>query len=211
VYGGGGSGWCRSVLGRLGWPIDSLSDDEIIQRLYARWFDQSNERPDPLPAPSFVAAQGIVATLASEGNLDALCWCDGDLACASDPGNVVEASPFGRSQADVRAARTNGPRGEERRRSRRTHRSDVIRFRIPGSAAEGGGWLLDSSGHGLAFITELQSAPRIGTIIQPALMGRQHGVQEFGEAVVVRTELLSNSLGLVCAQLGGEDWGEINE
>ena len=55
---GMGMAWCRLALKRLGWPIDSLSDEEIVQELYARWFSQTSERIDPMPALSFAAANG---------------------------------------------------------------------------------------------------------------------------------------------------------
>jgi hypothetical protein len=204
VADGSGLDWCRSVLGRLGWPIDSLSDEELVQALYARWFDQTSDRFDPMPAASPAAAQGIVATLACEGNLDALCWCEADIEGMPEPVDVGALPQLSRGPHEEREP---GIAPRERRGSRRTRRSDLVRFAVPGGAGEAGGWLVDTSSEGMAFITEIHSAPRIGTAIQVACMGREQGVADMGAALVVRTELLSDSLGLVCARREGEDWG----
>ncbi len=195
--------WCRLALERLGWPIDSLSDEEIVQELYARWFAQTSERIDPMPALSFAAANGIVATMANEGNLDALCWGDTDFSSASDPIKASSAPCFGRSLCSEGDTQTEPH--PERRRALRTPRSDLIRFTSQETDNEAGGWLVEASAHGLAFITEGKDVPGIGTRIDSTLCGRENEAIALGPATVVRTELLTDSLGMVCAKLG-ESW-----
>lgn len=200
---GEGMAWCRLALKRLGWPIDSLSDEGIVRELYARWFAQTSERIDPMPALSSAAANGIVATMANEGNLDALCWCESNLDSSSDPIEPI-AAPFYERRVDNEATSRNEPK-LDRRKANRTPRSDLIRFTFQETGREAGGWLVEASADGLAFITEAKDVPGIGTWIDPTLCGRDSEAVSLGTATVVRTELLTDFLGLVCAKLG-DSW-----
>lgn len=193
--------WVRTVLERLGWPIASLSDGEIAHELHTRWFDQRGERLELEPTMSLAAANGIIVTMADQGNLDALCWSDQDDAPA--------ANDLPTGDVPSLAHRNGGqcPRGElphpDRRKSSRDRRSDLIRFTAPASSRNTDGWLVDVSAKGLAFIVETKDAPSVGTQIQSTLHQRDREMTDLGFATVVRTELLSDSLSLVCAQLEG--------
>ena len=68
----------RQALHRLGWPVESLSNEQIARELNHRWCGGNASVPDQEHGVSSVTANGIFASMAREGNLDALCWSKGD-------------------------------------------------------------------------------------------------------------------------------------
>jgi len=187
----------RERLQRLGWPVDQMTDRQIRCELYRRWFAcQPPERMNEEGPLSVASARGVFVAMASEGNLDALCWS------AEDPvpeGNLVEPAE---QAVFVRSAESERPVREERRRSPRKPARELVYWSEDGSPwLEATGWLVDRSAHGIAFIAEASHAPEIGMQIHPSVHTRDHGVIQAGAATVVRTDPLNPELTLVCAQL----------
>ena len=193
----------RQALHRLGWPVESLSNEQIARELNHRWFGGNADVPDQERAVSNATANGIFASMAREGNLDALCWPEGDDSalpeCVAMPGlHGIEEGP----EWDHAAAETFHP---DRRRAHREPASDVIDFVVPSSSDGSSGWLVDVSTGGIAFVTETRDAPTVGTRIVPAIRKRDGETTQLGSSTVVRTELLTDSRSLVCAQFE-ESW-----
>ena len=193
----------REVLQRLGWPVESLSDEEIVDELTCRWFACRGDRPQLEHPTSLATAKGILLSMANEGNLDALCWAAKDDPPFPDDLAADEVDAFVKTAGRKRLA---GERpGPERRRSRRRRASDVIEFVDPLSAEPSSGFLVDVCPEGIAFIVEAKDVPALGTRIRSTIHKRGGGVTELGLATVVRTELVTGFLSLVCAQLE-EPW-----
>ncbi|UCE60176.1 MAG: hypothetical protein JSU63_00205 [Phycisphaerales bacterium] len=192
-------GWLRNSLALLGWPVDFLSDESIARELYNRWFMYSGCHPDPDAAPSVAAAKGIFVTLSKEGNLDALCWsADGDFA-AEDDLLADEMELFeGKDETDGLCNATPYP---DRREFPREPARDLVAFTVPATQDQAGGWLVDVSAASVAFIAETKDVPPIGTSIIPTISKRAGAPTELSSATVVRTELLTDLLSLVCARL----------
>ena len=138
--------------------------------------------------------------MADEGNLDALCWSADEGDVDSDGVALEDSHPFERpSPGDDEEAFDESD--EDRRRSPRVPTSDFVDFVRGASDDRSSGWLIDASAEGLAFITETKDVPTVGTSILPTIRQRGGGATDLGDATVVRTELLNDTLSLVCAQL----------
>ncbi len=196
--------WLRQNLRRLGWPVDSLSNEEIGREIYRRWSTSYGMQPEPEQRISLAAANGIFVDMADEGNLDGLCWSEEDDPTIPDDLIPDESGLYDRKASPDTDTVPDGTRSE-RRRSPRAPASDFIDFVIPASSDGASGWLIDSSTDGVAFITETKDVPKVGSWIIPTIRRRDGQSAELGGATVVRTELLSDILSLVCAQLE-ESW-----
>lgn len=185
----------RKILEKLGWPVNEMSDSQITRELYRRWF---GSKPEDMSAPaplSVASANGIVVSMASEGNLDALCWS------ADDQIPVEEVVPAEDEAIYTRRGSGDWPHPDRRRSKREPARELVCWGRGGEGEAESTGWLVDRSDEGLAFIAPAGQAPQPGDEIFPSIHSRAHGVIEAGLATVVRTEPLNEELTLVCARL----------
>jgi hypothetical protein len=188
----------RQVLHRLGWPVESLSNEQIARELNHRWFGSNTDVPDLEHAVSSATANGIFASMAREGNLDALCWSEGDRSVLPEDVAIPEVDGIGEGpERDRAAAETFHP---DRRRAHREPASDFIDFVVPSSSDGSSGWLVDVSTGGVAFVTETKDAPAVGTRIIPTIRRRDGETTELGSSTVVRTELLTDSRSLVCTQ-----------
>jgi hypothetical protein len=192
----------RAILRRLGWPVGSLSDEEIASHLADKWYARTGLRQDQVRPGGLAPALGILAAMANEGNLDALCWSADD--------EVPEAERDGGEFGALGIRSKQGRPGSEpvepdRRSSRRGPARDLIDFVDTDSSEAATGFLVDVSATGLAFIAETTNAPSVGARIAPTIHRRRGGTTELGCAIVVRTELLSDVLSLVCARLD-ETW-----
>ena len=187
----------RESLGKLGWPTDTMTDRQIKNELYRRWF--ACQPPEDMNAEgplSAASARGIFVAMASEGNLDALCW--------STPAPEENLVPLEQEEAAcfTRVRQPSHPPARERRRSPRHPARELVCWSEEDAPwVEATGWLVDRSAHGLAFIAEARHAPEIGARIHPTVHTRQHGLVPMGNATVVRADPLNPDLTLVCAQL----------
>ncbi len=186
----------RELLHRLGWPIQHLSDDEILLHMHRRWFGLN---PDCNPSETqynLASAMGIASALAREGNLDALCWAD-DLE--SDPEPVALDDDF--DCFDPLADQS--PVEHERRRAPRRKAKDFVVW----SATEGDdeaeetGWLVCQAEGGLAFIAPMNKAPLPGRTVSIRIHSRKGDTFVFSRAQVVRQEFLSDKFALVCVEV----------
>lgn len=193
--------WLRQQLQRIGWPVDTLTDEEIAVELYCRWFDLAPEDITSQEAVTPAAAKGIFVSMAGEGNLDALCWSQGAPAPALDEIIVDQASVFRRDAEYLEAAEEFA--GPDRRDSLREPASDFVDFVDPCSSEGSCGWLVDISARGAAFIVETADTPPIGSPLVLTIRKRNGDPTQTGPAIIVRTELLSDSLTLICTQLEG--------
>jgi hypothetical protein len=191
----------QGVLKRLGWPVEEMSDRQITQELYRRWFAVSpgdTKEESPL---SVASAGGIIASMCSEGNLDALCWSPEDRIPEQDvvPDEDEALYLQGVSESDYHP---------DRRRSRREPARDLVRWCLSGGEVSVGctGWLINRSVEGMAFVAPTSEAPQAGEEIVPEIHSRTNGVLEVGPATVVRTEMLNEELTLVCARLIEQTW-----
>lgn len=191
----------RRVLQRLGWPVESLSDEEIVGHLTDKWYAGPGRRREGARPVGLAAAIGILASMANDGNLDALCWPAENAARAPDDLGAGELGALGAPR------QRRGPSGEaprlDRRRSRRASARDVLDFVNLDSSETSTGFLVDVSAAGVAFIAENKDVPPVGSRIAPTIHRQTGESTELGWATVVRTELLSDFLSLVCAELKG--------
>jgi hypothetical protein len=143
---------------------------------------------------SIASAKGIFASLASEGNLDCLCWSDGDTIPQEEVVSDQEQNFF-ISKPD------QGPQnGAERRRAPREPARELIHWRLPWDEEAMTGWLVNRSATGLAFIASQEQAPEVDSEIRPCIHSRQQEEIPLGAATVVRTEPLNAELTMVCVQ-----------
>ena len=191
--------WLRRALKRLGWPVDSLSDEAIAHQLYRRWFTACDGHAEADIVPSVAAAGGIFVTMAGDGNLDALCWCNDRDLDMEDCSYSEELVPFDRSPA--RGDGAVCPHHPERRQAAREPARDFVDFTVISNNTHAGGWLVDVSSASIAFIAETGDVPAIGSSIMPTIRRRGGGTRALSPATIVRTELLTGSLILVCARL----------
>lgn len=192
-------GWLRRALHRLGWPIDSLSDHDIARELSRRWFASGTGHPQLEDGCGVAAANGIFVSMAREGNLDALCWSGADDAALLGDFTVGEASAPGKG--GCRDHPLDACHQADRRSSLRVPADDLVEFGPPSLSDGASGWLVDASPKGIAFMAETGDVPAVGTRIFSTIRGRGGDTAEFGPATVVRTELLNETLSLVCVQL----------
>ncbi len=191
--------WLRRALHRLGWPVDSLSNEDIARELSRRWFASNASYPQSENGCGVAAANGIFVSTAREGNLDALCWSEGDDATLLDDFTAGEASALGKiGYRDYPQDECPKP---DRRSSPRVPVDDLVEFVPPSPSDSASGWLVDVSAKGIAFMAETGDVPAVGTRIVSTIRRRGGETEEFGPATVVRTELLSETLSLVCVQL----------
>lgn len=192
----------RAMLQRLSWPVGALSDEEIAGHLADKWYAHTGLRQDQGRPGGLAPAIGIFAAMANEGNLDALCWSADDEAprAGLDGGEfdwlAIHRKQGRSSREPVEPDRRGSPRGPAR---------DLIDFVDTDSLETSSGFLVDVSATGLAFIAETTEVPAVGSRIAPTIHRRAGGITELGFATVVRTELLSDFLSLVCARLD-ENW-----
>ena len=190
--------WMRQALYKLGWPVDSLTDGEIACEILRRWFSPDTKGEPLNRVVSLAAVQGIYAYLADTGNLDALCWSEDDDITGDDYLDDELALLHGDSGLDWNS---DDITLEERRAAVRRPVREAIEFMVSGSPAVFGGWLIDASDSGIAFLVDTRNVPLVGKPITPTVFKRYGGTQELGFAVVVRSELITECLSLVCAQL----------
>ncbi len=185
----------RKTLTKLGWPLTRMTDRQITQELYRRWFvsqAKDTERVGPL---SVASVRGIVASMAAEGNLDALCWSKRDRAPETDVLSDEDRVFYDRPETPERTP-------VERRRSRREVARDLVRWCLSGEeAVDCTGWLINRSAEGMAFIASAGEAPAVGDEIVSSVHSRTQGIIETGPARIVRIEPLNEQLTLVCARL----------
>ncbi len=185
----------RKALTRLGWPVDEMTDRQMTQELYRRWFASGADKTEEEGPLSVASARGIVAAMAAEGNLDALCWSKGDRVRAADVLPDEDRALYSRPES---AERTS----VERRRSRREAARDLVRWCLSGEeSVDCTGWLINRSAEGMAFIASAGEAPEVGAEIVSSIHSRTQGVIETGPATIVRLEPLNEELTLVCARL----------
>ncbi len=190
----------RGALERLGWPVDELDDDQIMRELAQRWFVAGGgevmlERPD-----RGLAARAIYSTLAEEGNLDALCWSTSRPALDAPTltafvDAIISNQQSKHERADAAYVAAN------RRRSARVPRSELVDVVMDYGEKRSVGWLVDVSSEGAAYIMETESVPSIGEYVETTIHDRHGRHCALGTGRIVRTEMLSNELGLVCVEL----------
>ena len=185
----------RKILERLGWPVNEMSDRQITRELYRRWFGSKPEDMSERAPLSVASTNGIVVSMASEGNLDALCWSEADCIPVEDLVPAEDEAIY------TRRGSGDWPH-RDRRRSKREPARELVCW---GDGKEGSagstGWLVDRSAEGMAFIAPAGQAPLPGEEFYPSIHSRTCGVIESGLATVVRTEPLNEELTLVCARL----------
>ncbi len=178
--------WLRGSLERLGWPVETLSDEKLTDELYRRWVACGDERIEPEREISVAAAHGIFDDMAKEGNLDALCWQEVDVSDFGDDAAWVEPGPIhARDQQDSGRVEIDYI---ERRESTRTKAADIIRFGDSTSPNGASGWLVDVSVDGIAFIAETDDVPAIGAQISSTNQRRRRDSTEVGGATEIRTK-----------------------
>jgi len=186
----------RKALQRIGWPEDQMSDKQITRELYRRWFACQREDLDGAGPVPVASVRGILVSMASEGNLDTLCWSDDDQIPEEDVVSDDERAIFRRETTEESYALP------DRRTSKRKSTRDLVRWCVgDGGSDEATGWLVDRSEEGIAFIAPTSEAPLAGAEIVPCIHPQSGGVIEPGPAIVVRTEALNGALTLVCARL----------
>ncbi|MCB9851278.1 MAG: hypothetical protein H6817_11315 [Phycisphaerales bacterium] len=189
----------REALNTLGWPTQ-MSDSQIAEELLRRWFANSPDAPLKLADPA-VVARGVYATIVRESGLDALCWsrseamADRRITTSSVIDRVVESQQTKHLRGDRDFANAN------RRKADRTPRSDLVDVVLDYGESRTQGWLVDVSSFGVAFLMDAVNVPMIGQVVEPAIVGRSGQSQPLGTGVIVRTEMLSTDLGLVCVEL----------
>ena len=191
----------RKTLKRIGWPIDAMSDRQVKQELYRRWFACHHEDMDEAAPISVASAKGIVVSMVSQGNLDTLCWSPDDNIPYEDVVSQEDDALFGREQVEDEHPFS------ERRASKRRPAKELVHWCLSGGdAEEATGWLIDRSLEGIAFIAQTNQAPHLGARITPSIHSRSDGAIGLGSAVVVRTEELNGELTLVCARIEDGSW-----
>ena len=190
----------RTSLARLGWPIDSLSDQEVGRELYHRWFEACPNQQERERTVGIAALKGIFASFAAEGNLDALGWSTDEPPGLPEDVVALEPDPFELPTSGEPASRD--PEAPERRSAPRHARSELIEWKSIAEGSGSSGWVLDQSADGLAFVVDAQQAPPLGAEVSLTVHART-GEQEVQSARVVRTELLRHALGLVCVRFEG--------
>ncbi len=189
----------RQALGKLGWPVSILSDEDIARELYRRWFAHQGIEAAPAERPNLATANGVFVAMARNGNLDDLCWSREDDEAFLDAIPLDDVDPLnGRT---VCGDADPSPRQPERRASRRSPESSLIGFITPSSPDRSCGWLVDVSSTGIAFMAETKDVPALGTRITSTVHGQNGEVRTLESATVVRTELLNEMLSLVCAEI----------
>ncbi len=190
--------WLRRALHRLGWPVDCLSDDDVARELAHRWFATGNQDGSEENVRGAAAANGIFVSMARDGNLDALCWSREDDAAFLDEFTLDQACTV-----DVKVDEDPTSEAcpwEDRRSQPRGPADDLIEFGVPAQDNSASGWLVDASANGIAFMAETDDVPTVGMRIVSTIRKRGGETAPFGCATVVRTELLTDRLSLVCAQ-----------
>lgn len=193
----------RGVLKRLGWPTEEMSDRQITQELYRRWFAVSSGNLNEEAPLSVASAGGIIASMCSEGNLDVLCWSPDDRIPEEE---IIPDEDEALYLQDASGSEYH----PDRRRSQRETARDLVRWCLSGGENSVGctGWLINRSAEGMAFIAPASEAPHTGEEIVPEIHSRTDGVLRAGPATVVRTEMLNEELTLVCTHLIEHTWPE---
>lgn len=187
----------RQTLEVLGWPKE-LSDHEVATELLRRWFETDPPAPLTLSDPVIVA-RGVYATLARDGNLDALCWTPDRKAtiprAAALVDEVLSAQQGKHDDADDDYILAN------RRKCGRMPRPALVDVSMDYGARRALAWLVDISSDGAGLLMETLSVPSVGQHIEPVVHGRDGQPDRLGPGLVVRTELLASDIGLVGIEL----------
>jgi hypothetical protein len=188
----------RKTLRDLGWP-EGLTDAQIAEELLRRWFDAPISAPLVESDPA-VIARGVYAALVRDGQLDALCWLPGSARSVARGitaivDSVVHAQQAKHECADDDYAVMN------RRKSSRIARSDLVDLSLDYGERRAVGWLVDVSDGGAALLMEAVNLPVQGQQVEPTIHVRGGGQDRLGAGIVVRTEMLSTDVGLVCVEL----------
>jgi hypothetical protein len=187
----------RNTLEKLGWPVNEMSDKQITQDLYRRWFRAQQDTMEDEDPVSVASATGVVVSMACEGNLDALCWSEDDVIPEEDLVSQEDEDLFFHEPDDEPYPYP------DRRESPRSPGRDIVSWYTPFTDGAAG-WLVDYSAGGIAFIAETEEAPGVGEAITPSIHSRAKGTVELGPATVVRIEPLNPELSLVCVKLEEE-------
>ena len=194
----------RKILSRVSWPVDALSDEDIAFELYRRWFTNIADTDESEYIPSGATAYGIYESVATSGNLDALCWAENTNREFSNEATDEELEAFSV------IPRRQGPHEEvtflERRKSPRKEAGEYIDLVELVSTRRFSGWLIETSADGTAFVAQTRDVPSLGTRLAAIVKKQKGGSLESALVTVVRTECLSDSLSLVCAHCSA-DWG----
>ena len=193
----------RKILSRLGWPVDALSDEDIAFELYRRWFADIVDTDKSAYVPSGATAYGIYESVATSGNLDALCWAENTNREFSNEATDEELEAFSV------IPRRQGPQEKvtciERRKSPRKEAGEYIDLVELISTRRFSGWLIETSADGTAFVAQTEDVPALGARLAAIVKKQDGGTLESALVTVVRTECLSDSLSLVCAHCSA-DW-----
>ncbi len=198
----------RAVLKRLGWPVDVLSDSQINDELFRRWFRMATNIEQPALLSGSASAVGVVAATARLGNLDALCWVESTEELAADDPCFDHPDLLQTFLAD----KWDPPEFDsvERRSCPRTQASEYVEFFDQSAARRSSGWLVDVSDEGAAFIVEFGDVPAVGAEVAVTLRLQTGVVEEPRLVRVVRTECLTENLALVCGQ-AAELWNAADD
>jgi len=188
----------RQILENLGWP-SHLTDRQIVDELLGRWYASGAKAPLPLTDLE-VIARGVYASLAREGNLDALCWSRSAAAPHGTRPTLPEDAVFHAQQTKHERSDLDFRRAD-RRRSQRAARSELVQINMDYGQSTAQAWLIDVSTDGAAFLMDAINVPVIGQHIEPIVHHRRGVPECLGSGVVVRTEMLSDHLSLVCVEL----------
>ncbi len=189
----------REMLGQLGWPVEELLDEELLEGIRTRWFATRPRIADARLQLSPASAMGIVSAFAREGNLDSLCWTEGEGSDVSEVDLAEELTVFERDSEGA------APVQDDRRASPRERAHDVVSWTCALDDPHTG-WLVCRAAGGIAFIVETRESPAPGERITARVHSRFGGMLELGGATVVRTEPLNETLTLVCVQLEEALW-----
>ncbi len=188
----------RQALQRLGWPVSSLSDEEIAGEMLQRWYAPAGVPDSGRTLAGLAISQGIYAYLADSGNLDALCWSmdtpSADCDCIDE--SVDELLILhGAKDCD------HDEPLQERRAAPRVPVREAIELVVPNTNTILPGWLVDVSSEGISFLVDTAEVPTVGTPLFSTVHRRDGASAQLGFGVVVRSELLTECLSLVCAHL----------
>lgn len=184
----------KKMLQRLGWPVHEMPFGQIARELYRRWFKTPPETLEDEKRIGPASAAGIVFALAGEGDFQSLCW-------TQEPPECREKLVLPREKHLFVREGTEKPHPlPERRKAPRVPGKDLVCWSM-GENRTGTGWLVDYSAHGIAFITEKDTAPKVGTALFTQIQNRARRVLDLGDATVVRIETLTPELSLACLRL----------
>jgi hypothetical protein len=184
----------KTMLKRLGWPVQEMSFGQIAQELHRRWFKASPRLFTHENRLGPASATGIVLALAGERDFKSLCWTPDSPECPKDLALPEEKHLFFRKPPPPPHPHP------ERRKAPRIPGKDLVCWST-GENDAGTGWLVDCSADGIAFITDTDKAPKAGAALVARIQNRASDLLELGDATVARIEPLTPELSLACLRL----------